>query len=123
MVLRTSFCFSQNTRGAICTYSLTSELVDSRRLIIVLDKFSHLGFVFFENVNVDIRGDFGIAMTEVLGNCLNIISVITTKSSAEAELFVYRNNPKLVIISWRTEERDERPSDRTSFSPSYEGHE
>ena len=32
----------------------------------MLDRFSHLGFVFFEDVNVDIRGDFGIAMTEVL---------------------------------------------------------
>ena len=38
----------------------------------MLDRFSHLGFVFFEDVNVDIRGDFSIAMTEVLGNCLNI---------------------------------------------------
>ena len=37
-VLRTSFCFSQNARRAICTQSLTSELVDSRRLIIVLDR-------------------------------------------------------------------------------------
>ena len=34
----------------------------------MLDRFSHLGFVFFEDVNVDIRGDFSIAMTEVLGN-------------------------------------------------------
>ncbi len=34
----------------------------------MLDRFSHLGFVFFEDVNVDIRGDFGIAMTWVLGN-------------------------------------------------------
>jgi hypothetical protein len=42
----------------------------------VLDRFSHLGFVFFEDVNVDIRGDFSIAMTEVLGNCLNIIAVV-----------------------------------------------
>ena len=42
----------------------------------MLDRFSHLGFVFFEDVNVDIRGDFSIAMTEVLGNCLNIIAVI-----------------------------------------------
>ena len=32
----------------------------------MIDGFSHLGFVFFENVNVDIRGDFSIAMTEVL---------------------------------------------------------
>ena len=35
----------------------------------MLDRFSHLGFVFFEDVNVDIRGDVGIAMTEVFGNC------------------------------------------------------
>ena len=28
---------------------------------------------------------------------------------AEAELFVYRNNPKWKIISWRTGEHDERP--------------
>ena len=35
----------------------------------MLDRFSHLGFVFFEDVNVDIRGDFSIAMTEVFGNC------------------------------------------------------
>ena len=67
VVLRTLFCFSQNARRAICTHSLTSELVDSHRLIIVFDEFSHLGFVFFEDVNVDIRGDFSIAMTEVLG--------------------------------------------------------
>jgi hypothetical protein len=32
----------------------------------VLNRFSHLGFVFFEDMNVDIRGDFSIAMTEVL---------------------------------------------------------
>ena len=35
----------------------------------MLDRFSHLGFVFFEDVNVDIRGDFSVAMTEVFGNC------------------------------------------------------
>ena len=63
VVLRTLFCFLQNARGAICTRSLTSKLADSLRLIIVLDRFSHLGFVFFEDVNVDIRGDFSIAMT------------------------------------------------------------
>ena len=34
----------------------------------MLDRFSHLGFVFFEDVNVDIRGDFSIAMTEVIKN-------------------------------------------------------
>ena len=55
MVLRTSFCFSQNARRAICTHSLISELVDSRRLIIVLDRLETFGFVFFENVNVDCR--------------------------------------------------------------------
>ena len=27
-------------------------------------------------MNVDIRGDFGVAMTEVLGNCLNVKAVI-----------------------------------------------
>ena len=42
----------------------------------MLNRFSHLGFVLFEDVNVDIRGDFGVAMTEVLGNCLNIIAVV-----------------------------------------------
>ena len=42
----------------------------------MLDRFSHLGFVFFEDVNVDIRGDFSIAMTEVLGNRFYIIAVI-----------------------------------------------
>ena len=67
VVLHTLFCFSQNTRGAICTYSLTSELVDSRRLIIVLDILEALGFVFSRDVNVRFRGDFSIAMTEVLG--------------------------------------------------------
>ena len=35
----------------------------------MLNRFSHLGFVLFEDVNVDIRGDFSIAMTEVFGNC------------------------------------------------------
>ncbi len=34
----------------------------------MLDRSEALGFVFFEDVNVDIRGDFSIAMTEVLGN-------------------------------------------------------
>ena len=68
MVLRTLFCFSQNARRAICTRSLTSKLVDSLRLIIVFDRLETFGFVFFENVNVDIRGDFDVAMTEVLGN-------------------------------------------------------
>jgi hypothetical protein len=47
----------------------------------VLDRFSHLGFVFFEDVNVDIRGDFSIAMTEVLEN---------NKKPCIAELFVYK---------------------------------
>ena len=42
----------------------------------MLNRFSHLGFVLFEDVNVDIRGDFGIAMTEVLGNRFYIIAVI-----------------------------------------------
>ena len=55
VVLCTSFCLSQNTRRAICTRSLTSELVDSRRLIILLDRSEALGFVFFEDVNVDCR--------------------------------------------------------------------
>ena len=68
MVLRTLFCFSQNARGAICTRSLTSELVDSLRLIIVLDRSEALGFVFFEDMNARFRGDFSIAMTEVFGN-------------------------------------------------------
>ena len=45
----------------------------------MLNRFSHLGFVFFEDVHVDIRGDFSIAMTEVFQN---------TKSSASAGLFV-----------------------------------
>ena len=50
------------------THSLTSELVDSRRLIIVLNRSEALGFVLFEDVNTRFRGDFSIAMTEVLGN-------------------------------------------------------
>ena len=33
----------------------------------------------------------------------------------------FDNRRKALIISWRTEERDERPSDRTSFSPSFWG--
>ena len=69
VVLRTLFCFLQNARIAICTHSLTSELVNSRRLIIVLDRSEALGFVFFEDMNTRFRGDFSIAMTEVLGNC------------------------------------------------------
>ena len=68
-VLRTSFCFSQNARRAICTRSLTSKLADSLRLIIVLNRLEALGFVFFEDVNTRFRGDFSITMTEVLGNC------------------------------------------------------
>jgi hypothetical protein len=55
MVLRTLFCSLQNVRRAICTRSLTSELVDSHRLIIVLDRLEALGFVFLEDVNVDCR--------------------------------------------------------------------
>ena len=66
VVLRTLFCFLQNARRAICTHSLTSELVDSRRLIIVLDRLEALGFVFFEYMNTRFRGDFSIAMTEVI---------------------------------------------------------
>ena len=55
----------QNARRAICTCSLTSELVDSRRLIIVLDRSETLGFVFFEDMDVDIRrGDSRIARNE-----------------------------------------------------------
>ena len=61
---------------------------------VVLDRFSHFGFVFFEDVNVDIRGDFSIAMTEVLGNSINVKSVAKQKALRDAELFVYRNNPK-----------------------------
>ena len=52
MVLRTLFCFSQNARRAICTHSLTRELVDSCSLIIVLDRLKALGFVFLEDVNI-----------------------------------------------------------------------
>ena len=33
------------------------------------------------------------------------------------------NNLYEKIISWRTEVRDERPSSRTSFFPSFSGHE
>ena len=68
VVLRTSFCFSQNVHGAICTRSLTSELVDSRRLIIVFDRSEAICFVFFEDVNVDIRGDFGHEGTNFMWN-------------------------------------------------------
>ena len=68
MVLRTLFCLSQNARRAICTYSLTSELVDSRRLIIVLDRLEALGFVFSQNVNARFRCNFGVAMSELFGN-------------------------------------------------------
>ena len=49
------FCYSQNVRRAICTRSLISELVDSLSFIIVLDRLEALGFVFFEEVNVDCR--------------------------------------------------------------------
>jgi len=49
----------------------------------VLDRFSHFGFVFFENLNVDIRGDFSVAMTEVLG---------------KSEIFGYA---ECEIISWQ----------------------
>ena len=42
----------------------------------MIDCFSHLDFVFFEDVNVDIRGDFGVAMSEVLGNSLNVKPVV-----------------------------------------------
>ena len=40
---------------------------------------------------------------------LGFLSRKKTKNSAEAELFVYRNNPEWVIISWRTAVRGEQP--------------
>jgi len=46
----------------------------------VLDRLEALGFVFLEDVNVDIRGDFSIAMTEVLEK---------NKKPCIAELFAY----------------------------------
>ena len=45
----------------------------------MLDRSEALGFVFFEDVNVDIRSDFSIAMTEVLGNSINVKSVAKQK--------------------------------------------
>ena len=53
----------------------------------MLDRFSHLGFVFFEDMNVDIRGDFSIAMTEVLEK---------TKSPA-SQSFLHIRNKKLSL--------------------------
>ena len=35
----------------------------------MLNRSEALGFVLFEDVNTRFRGDFGVAMTEVLGNC------------------------------------------------------
>ncbi len=58
----------------------------------MIDCFSHLGFIFFENVNVDIRGNFGVAMSEVLGNSLNVKAVIITKSPAMQSFLYIRNN-------------------------------
>ena len=82
----------------------------------MLDRFSHFGFVFFEDVNVDIRGDFGIAMTEVLGNnkkpCHSRAYHINWKNertTAEAVVLSEVERSETSIISWRTEERDERP--------------
>ena len=76
VVLRTLFCYPQNARRAICTRSLTSELVDSSRLIIVLDRLKALGFVLFEDVNARFRGDFGIAMTEVFNAEFRVMSLL-----------------------------------------------
>ena len=75
----------------------------------MLDRFSHLGFVFFEDVNVDIRGDFGIAMTEVLGNnkkpCRGRAYHINWKSertTAEAVVLSEIERSETSIISWRS---------------------
>ena len=87
VVLRTLFCFSQNARRAICTHSLTSEPVASRRLIIVLDRLEALGFVFIENVNVDIRGDFGVASPV----CSERVGENEMLGKAELEMTVNRN--------------------------------
>ena len=67
---------------------------------IVLDRFSHLGFVFFEDVNVDIRGDFSIAMTEMLGYNKKL-----HRSGAFCILKYFQKE----IISSRTGLRDELP--------------
>ena len=63
----------------------------------MLDRFSHLGFVFFEDVNVDIRGDFSIAMTEVLGNCLNVISVVDKQAGVAMSESVNAQRPHIIF--------------------------
>ena len=59
MVLCTLFCLLQNVRRAICTRLLTNKFVASLHLIIWTAGF-------FEDVNTRFRGDFNIAMTEVI---------------------------------------------------------
>ena len=70
MVLRTLFCSLQNVRRAICTRSLTNKFVASLHLIIWTSEF------------------------------LQIEPPYKNKKPCIAELFVYRNNPKRVIISF-----------------------
>ena len=84
VVLRTLFSFSQNARRAICTHSLTSELVNSRHLIIVLDRLEALGFVFSRDVNARFKGDFGIASPV----CLERVGKNEMLGSAELEMTV-----------------------------------
>ena len=85
---------------------------------VFFNTFSHLCFILLEDVSIDVRGNSGITMPKVLGNSLNIKVITKQKALRNAELFD-KINPKWVIISWRTEVRDVRPSDRTSYAPSY----
>ena len=57
------------------------------RLIIVLNRFSHLGFVFFEDVNVRFRGDFSVASPV----CLERVWKNEMLGRAELEMTVNRH--------------------------------
>ncbi len=67
--------------------------------------------------------------------CHSPFKIICTKF-APKQIYEQKENPEnrdgfgvfvcfeiIQIISWRTEERDERPLSRTSFFPSFWGHE
>ena len=56
--------------------------------------------MFFENVNVDIRGNFGVAMSEVLGNSLNVKSVVDKQAGVAVSESVNAQRRHIIIYKY-----------------------
>ena len=65
----------------------------------MLDRSEALGFVFFEDMNVDIRGDFSIAMTEMFGNNKKLKQILVNNDMPSLSVHGLRHSNASLLIN------------------------